>query len=158
MGFFAAVVAALLSSSSILSSASAAPALPTPPEVLNTSIIGNIDSFSTSCYEYRAYQMGDNIYLSASCTNKSGAWVHTYINLNRCLYNNFGRLEARKDGNFGYSCDRMVQHGESSLYGYCDNGKEPVYAVIDLGPIVENYDGHLSCFGYGDESQDPTNT
>ncbi|KAI1816801.1 hypothetical protein GGS20DRAFT_160787 [Poronia punctata] len=150
--------AAVLLISSTLSGTHAAPAPTTTTTMPNnvSSTIGNMDSYSSTCYEPYAYQFGTGIFLIATCHDKNKNWVRTHINLNRCIHNNFGHLEARKDGNFGFSCDRMVQHGYSGLYGYCNNGKYMSYAAIDMGSFLDNQDGHLSCFGYGDELQDPS--
>lgn len=43
-------------------------------------------------------------------------------------------MEAREDGNFAQSCDRMLIHGAHPiLYAYCNNGRYPQETVIDLG-------------------------
>ncbi|KAF2970254.1 hypothetical protein GQX73_g3257 [Xylaria multiplex] len=110
---------------------------------------GTAYSFGDSCNTYSAYQSGTDIVLSASCHNKSGGFPYSSINLNHCITNNMGQMEARKDGNFGLSCNRMLFHGaQPILYGFCSNGKYPQEAAIDVGDFVDNDDGRLNCFGY----------
>lgn len=49
-------------------------------------------------------------------------------------------MEARDDGNFALSCNRMLIHGAHPiLYAYCDNGRYPEETVIDTFPSLLLY-------------------
>ncbi|KAI0526519.1 hypothetical protein F5B22DRAFT_163311 [Xylaria bambusicola] len=122
------------------------------PQTTNT---GNstVYSFADSCNGYKVNQIGVDVWLSASCRNTTGDWPYSQINLDHCIANNKGTMEAREDGYFGRTCDRMVMHGiPPVLYAFCNNGHEAMETVLDIGGFVDNDNGHLHCFGYYGEA------
>ncbi|KAI1359564.1 hypothetical protein F5Y08DRAFT_349544 [Xylaria arbuscula] len=117
----------------------------TTPSSSNTTVY----SFADSCNEYKVHQINEDVWLMASCRNDTGGWPYTQINLDHCITNNMGVMEARADGYFGRSCDRTLIHGARPvLYAFCDNGREFLETVLDIGYFVNNDNGHLNCFGY----------
>ncbi|KAI1196632.1 hypothetical protein F5X97DRAFT_325306 [Nemania serpens] len=110
---------------------------------------GTVDSFADSCESYRVHQVGQDAWLGGYCRDSSDEHPYSSLNLNHCIANNFGKMEARDDGNFALSCNRMLIHGAHPiLYAYCDNGRYPEETVIDLGDFVDNDNGRLNCFGH----------
>ncbi|KAI1313678.1 Cyanovirin-N [Xylaria venustula] len=118
----------------------------------STNTNGTVHSFTDSCDNtYQVYQHDTTVHLSASCRSESGDWLYSELDLNHCIANSLGSMVARKDGNFGQTCNRMGLHGGGShplLYAYCSDGKYAQLAVIDMGNFVDNEDGRLICFGY----------
>ncbi|GAW12796.1 hypothetical protein ANO14919_021670 [Xylariales sp. No.14919] len=69
-----------------------------------------------------------------------------------CITNNMGKMEAREDGYFGVSCNRMLSHGSHPvLYAFCNNGRYPEETTIDTGNFIDDDDGSLRCFNYHGE-------
>ncbi|KAI0911524.1 hypothetical protein F4823DRAFT_560804 [Ustulina deusta] len=110
-------------------------------------------SFADTCKPFSLYQHGEDVWLSGYCRDKSGAWPYAKINLNHCIANDMGKMEAREDGYFGQTCNRMGFHGSHAvIWGFCSNGHYPVETAIDVGTFVDNDDGRLHCFGYYSET------
>ncbi|RWA13844.1 hypothetical protein EKO27_g1242 [Xylaria grammica] len=109
-------------------------------------------SFADSCNTYTVHQVSDDVWLGAYCRNHDGAWPYSRINLNHCITNNMGKMEAREDGYFGVSCNRMLFHGSHPvLYAFCNNGRYPEETTIDTGNFIDNDDGSLRCYNYHGE-------
>ncbi|KAI0533147.1 hypothetical protein GGR58DRAFT_506648 [Xylaria digitata] len=130
----------------------AAPTIQDLRDIGNATVDGNngtVYSFGNSCNTYSVYQSDTDVTLGAFCRNKSGGSPYSSVSLNHCITNNMGQMEARKDGNFGLSCNRMIFHGaQPVLYAFCSNGKYPQETAINVGDFVDNDDGRLNCFGY----------
>ncbi len=48
-----------------------------------------------------------------------------------------GKMEAREDGYFGQTCNRMGFHGSHAvIWGFCSNGDYPVETAIDVGMLI----------------------
>ncbi|KAI3337079.1 hypothetical protein HD806DRAFT_475576 [Xylariaceae sp. AK1471] len=124
---------------------------PSTPGAGNGTITGNVNTFIDSCNTLYVWQYKTDVYLGANCQADDHQRRYSSLNLNHCVTNRFGSMEARAEGQFGQSCRGMVQHGVSYMYGYCSNGKYDEYTAIDLRYFIENTDGHLNCFGFKDE-------
>ncbi|KAI0400844.1 hypothetical protein F4802DRAFT_601605 [Xylaria palmicola] len=110
---------------------------------------GTVHSFADSCTTYSIHQVDHDAYLGAVCRAEDGSQPYSSLNLNLCIANTFGQMEACADGDFAQTCNRMLIHGARPvLYAYCDNGKYPVETTIDLGNFVDNDNGRLHCFGH----------
>ncbi|TGJ80342.1 hypothetical protein E0Z10_g8422 [Xylaria hypoxylon] len=132
----------------------AAPTVQGAWDTSNVTVSGTnntVYSFANSCNTYTVHQASGNVLLSAYCRDNTGAWPSraSQINLNHCIANNMGQMEAREDGYFGLSCNRMLFHGaQPILYAFCSNGHYPEETVLDVGNFLDNDDGRLRCFSY----------
>ncbi|KAI1426019.1 hypothetical protein F5Y12DRAFT_713675 [Xylaria sp. FL1777] len=140
----------------LLHGAAAAPSAQRPRANTTTAANSTVYSFADSCNSYTVYQTGDDVWLGAYCHNKEGAFPYSKLNLDHCITNNMGQMEARKDGYFGRTCNRMIFHDfygfRPILEGYCSNGNYPQETILNVGDFVDNDDGRLHCFGYYGES------
>ncbi|KAH8161173.1 hypothetical protein CIB48_g7068 [Xylaria polymorpha] len=119
----------------------------TTPAHPNTN--GTINSFADSCTTYGVHQLNHDAWLGAYCRAHDGSQPYSSLNLNLCITNNFGKMEAGDNGDFAQTCNRMLIHGARPiLYAFCDNGSYPEETVIDLGDFIDNDNGHLHCFGH----------
>ncbi|KAI0476742.1 hypothetical protein F4859DRAFT_480009 [Xylaria cf. heliscus] len=110
---------------------------------------GTVDSFADSCTTYSVHQLTHDAWLGAFCLARDGSQPYSSLNLNLCIANNMGKMEARENGDFAQTCDRMLIHGARPiLYAFCDNGHYPEETVIDLGDFIDNDNGRLHCFGH----------
>ncbi|KAI1132923.1 hypothetical protein F5Y10DRAFT_291018 [Nemania abortiva] len=128
----------------ILTTASAVPAaLPLGARGIATNTTtagtnGTVNSFADSCSTYGVHQVDHDAWLGAYCRDGTGSTPYSSLNLNHCIANNAGTMEAREDGNFAQSCNRMLIHGARPvLYAYCNNGRYPQESVIDLGTVLK---------------------
>ncbi|KAI8947421.1 hypothetical protein F4801DRAFT_582391 [Xylaria longipes] len=110
---------------------------------------GTINSFADSCTTYGVHQLNHDAWLGAYCRAHDGSQPYSSLNLNLCIANNFGKMEAREDGDFAQTCNRMLIHGARPiLYAFCDSGSYSEETVIDLGDFIDNDNGRLHCFGH----------
>ncbi|KAI1757839.1 hypothetical protein F4782DRAFT_525653 [Xylaria castorea] len=95
---------------------------------------GTVNSFADSCTTYGVHQLNHDAWLGASCRAHDGSQPYSSLNLNLCIANSLGKMEARDDGNFAQTCNRMLIHGTRPiLYAFCVNGSYSEETVIDLG-------------------------
>ncbi|KAI1264433.1 hypothetical protein F5Y18DRAFT_428058 [Xylariaceae sp. FL1019] len=93
-----------------------------------------------------------NTWLTASCLTQDQSRVTSVLYLNHCLANNFGKISAEPEGNFGKSCNfalaRTPVMKGTELQTYCSKpgSNWPEYTTLDLDPFVGNDNGQLGCF------------
>ncbi|KAH6626715.1 hypothetical protein B0J18DRAFT_455891 [Chaetomium sp. MPI-SDFR-AT-0129] len=118
-------------------------------------------NFVASCKESTIKVSGRT--LTASCKNIFGNYNCSHLNLNTCLKNRYGSLQADPDGTGPHldqciNCTNeepdtgvIVDGGPSLLYCQCDPGTGAAQAnwptaIFDLNTIVDNQNGILHCY------------
>ncbi|GAP89255.1 hypothetical protein SAMD00023353_1200170 [Rosellinia necatrix] len=110
---------------------------------------GAIYTLVNNCDNFIVYQDDLGAWLGGFCRATNGSRHHSALNLNHCIANNFGKMEARNDGNFAHTCNGMVVDGARSvLYATCSDGLSSEESAINLGDFIDNDNGRLLCFGH----------
>ncbi|KAI0154540.1 hypothetical protein GGR57DRAFT_105382 [Xylariaceae sp. FL1272] len=110
-----------------------------------------------SCKDFKA--IGDaycgrngNTWLTASCLARDQSRTTSVLNLNHCIVNNFGKISAEAEGNFGKTCNFAVPRTPAmkgtELRTHCSKpgSNWPEYTTLNLDPFIGNDDGQLRCF------------
>ncbi|KAI1490023.1 hypothetical protein F5X96DRAFT_670067 [Biscogniauxia mediterranea] len=63
-----------------------------------------------------------------------------------CIANDFGKLNARVEGNFAQSCSDIIVESDTTLDAQCAGG-DGSRSGVKLSDIMSNDNGQLYCFG-----------
>lgn len=86
------------------------------------------------------------------CSNKAGTWLRTFIDLDSCIMNNFGKLSWLKNGGFSRSCHSITipNYGVDSTPSlvascYIGGSGSTLRTSIELNEGLTNVDGRFVC-------------
>ncbi|KAK3984774.1 hypothetical protein QBC44DRAFT_252168 [Cladorrhinum sp. PSN332] len=131
--------------------------------VILSSGVAQADNFVSSC-DPASVKLSGRTTLTASCSNILGQLRCSRLDLNRCIKNSYGQLQADPNGSgpfFGDQCINcsngptseglIIGGGTTLMHCKCNPGTGAGQAswptaFIDLNTLVDNNNGVLECY------------
>lgn len=115
--------------------------------------------FWVSCPHFRLTQENDPRYICGQCADGHGKSINSYLDLGQCLANVDGELAIGANGQFDKTCRQCKMRGsnherrsnipaDAHILTCLCTPDENKWTEIDLGTVIRNEGGILSCLGF----------